>query len=246
MSVVDSTFERGILKLSIAGPRARNTLDPIKVGETRKALASVKQDPELRLVILASGVERVFSLGMNLEILDAKRDTRVWESFAGISEYAELLVDLATYPVPTVAVVDGIAAGGGVELACICDTVIGTDNASFTIAQLRKGLFPFITAAVLVPRISHARFLQWALSGQSFPAKRLHDLGLINQLCAPDALERTLSVYTDRLLGFDAATLRAGIAFLRTEAEAALVPRIRHAQSLFTLNCLERKRTESA
>ncbi len=243
---VSVTYERGILKLSIAGPRARNTLDHAKVAEARKALAGAKDKSDLRLLVLESGVERVFSLGMDLDLLDAHRDARVWDSFQGVSEYAGLLVDLATFPVPSLAVVDGIAAGGGVELACICDTAIGTSNASFAIAQLRKGLFPFITAAVLVPRISHSRFLTWALSGQSYPARRLFELGLLNQLCEPSELGRTVSVFTDRVLGFDPATLRAGIAFLRTEAEAVLAPRIRHALSLFTLNCLAQRKGDSA
>ena len=65
---------------------------------------------------------------------------------------------------------------------------------------------------------------------------------LINQLCAPEELERSVSLFADRVLGFHAATLRAGISSLRTEAEAEIRGRIRHALSLFTLNCIARKR----
>jgi enoyl-CoA hydratase/carnithine racemase len=178
---------------------------------------------------------------MNLDKLDADHDSGVWKSFAAITDFADLLIDLASLPVPSLAIVDGIAAGGGVELACVCDTIMGTTNASFSIAQLRKGIFPFITSAVLVPRIGQARFLHWALSGQTFAAKRLFDLGLVNQLCPPDELERAVAIFVDRVLGFDAATLRAGISALRAEGEPELRGRIRHALSLFTLNCLARR-----
>jgi len=230
-----------ILTFSINVPEARNALDLPTVAELRKALADVRDDPDLRLVVMQSGVAGVFSLGMNLEKLDEQRDLGVWESLSAIAGFADLLIDLATMPVPTVSVVDGIAAAGGVELACVCDILIGTNNAAFSIAQLRKGIFPFITSAVLVPRIGHGRFLHWALSGQSYPAKKLLDLGLIHQLCSPDECERSVSLFAERILGFEPATLRAGIAALRMEAEAEIRGRIRHALSLFTLNCLAKR-----
>ena len=231
-------IDRGVVRLSLEVPESRNALDLSTVAAFRKALAQAREDPGLRLIQIQSALPRVFSIGMDLEKLDAQPNAGAWESFDAVADYAELLIDLAVMPVPTLSVVDGIAAAGGVELACICDTVIATTNAAFSIAQLRKGIFPFITSAVVVPRIGQSRFLHWALSGQTFPAKKLLELGLINQLCSPDELERTLSVFTDRLLGFDPATLRAGVGALRAEAEAEIRGRIRRALSLFTLNCL--------
>jgi methylglutaconyl-CoA hydratase len=237
---IDSTFKDGVLTISLRETEARNALDLSTVIDFRSALAEARNDDGLRLVTVTSSLDRIFSLGMNLEKLDAEKGARVWDSFEAISDFAELLIDLATMPVPTLALVDGAAAGGGVELACICDVLIGTGNASFSIAQLRKGIFPFITSAVLVPRIGQARFLYWALSGQTFPAKRLFELGLINQLCTPEERERTVAVFVERVLSFDGQTLRAGIAGLRAEAEAEIRSRIRHALALFTLNCLAR------
>jgi enoyl-CoA hydratase/carnithine racemase len=231
------TRDRGVLRLSIDESEARNALDLTTVGALRKALAGARDDHDLRLVQIESAVARVFSLGMDLQKFEAAPDKGVWESYAAITDFSDLLIDLASMPVPTLAVVDGIAAGGGVELACICDTVIGTSNAAFSIAQLRKGIFPFLTSAVLVPRIGQSRFLHWALSGQTFPARKLLELGLINQLCTPEESRQTVSVFVDRVVGFDAMTLRAGIVALRAE-DAQMRGRIRHALSLFTLNCL--------
>jgi methylglutaconyl-CoA hydratase len=235
--------KNGVLTLSLDVPEDRNALDLATVSELRKALAKARDEKNLRLVVLESGVDRVFSLGMNLTKLDKAADEGVWNSFGLISSYADLLIELATLPVPSVAVVDGVAAGGGVELACVCDTVIGSTNASFSIAQLRKGIFPFITSAVIVPRIGQARFVHWALSGQTMRAKRLFELGLVNQVCAPGELGRCVSLFTDRVLGFDSDILRAGIGSLRTEAEPEIRGRIRHALSLFTLNCVARRGT---
>jgi enoyl-CoA hydratase/carnithine racemase len=240
MSIESRSIE-GVLTLRIRDRESNNALDLSTVADLRAVLAAARNDDSLRLITVVSGIDRVFSLGMNLEKLDEAPSVGVWESFAAISEYAELLIDLATMPVPTLAVVDGIAAAGGVELACVCDTVIGTSGASFSIAQLRKGVFPFLTSAVLVPRIGQSRFLHWALSGQSFPAKRLYELGLIHQLCKVDERARTVALFSERMLSFDAQTLRVGIAGLRAEAEGETRSRIRHALALFTLNCLALK-----
>jgi enoyl-CoA hydratase/carnithine racemase len=233
--------KNGVFTLSIDVPEDRNALDLETVADLRKALAKARDDKTLRLVVLESGVDRVFSLGMNLTKLDSAVDEGVWTSFGRVSSYADLLIDLATMPVTSIAVVNGVAAGGGVELACVCDTVIGSSQASFQIAQLRNGIFPFITSAVIVPRIGQARFIHWALSGQTLPAKRLFELGLVNQLCEPDDLDRTVSVFVERVLGFDSDILRAGIASLRTDAEPEIRGRIRHALSMFTLNCIARR-----
>ncbi len=235
---VGATMERGVLRLTIDVPESRNALDHATVAALRKALTSAREEPDLRLVQIESAIARVFSIGMDLEKLNTQPDAGVWESFAAITDYADLLIDLATMPVTTLAIVDGVAAAGGVELACICDTVIGTSNAAFSIAQLRKGIFPFITSAVLTPRIGQSRFLHWALSGQTFSARKLLELGLVNQLCAPEERERTTAIFVDRVLGFDPPTLKAGIVALRAEVETDVRARIRHALSLFTLNCL--------
>jgi enoyl-CoA hydratase/carnithine racemase len=235
---VDLAMDRGVLSLSINTPKSRNALDRATVVAMRRALADTRENPDLRLVKVESAVPQVFSIGMDLEKLHDQPEAGVWEGLAAITDYADLLIDLATMPVPTLAIVDGVAAAGGVELACICDTIVGTGNAAFSIAQLRKGIFPFITSAVLVPRIGQSLFLHWALSGQTFPAKRLLELGLINQLCAADERERTTSIFIDRVLGFDPLTLRAGVTALRGEAEAEIRGRIRRALSLFALNCI--------
>lgn len=233
---IERKFSDGVLRIAIRVEEARNALDLEAIADIRAALSGVRGNPDLRLVVLGSGLDRVFSLGMNLEKLKTAENAGVWASFEAIAGYVELLIDLSSMPVPTLAVVDGVAAGGGVELACVCDTIIGTSNASFSIAQLRKGIFPFISSAVLVPKIGHSRVTHWALSGQTYTARRLFDLGLVNQLCAPEECDRTVTLFAERIASFDLATLRAGIAALRTDSD--MHARIRRAHSLFTLNCL--------
>lgn len=232
------TFENGVMRIAIRVEDARNALNLSTVWAMRSALARARARADLRLVVLESALDRVFSLGMNLGELASSEDEGVWASVETVASYTELLIDIATMPVPTLAVVDGIAAGGGVELACVCDTLIGTENASFSIAQLRKGIFPFITAAVIAPKIGQSRFLHWALSGQTFPAKRLFDLGLINQLCSAAERDRTVEIFVERVLAFDPETLRAGMRVLRTDAQKEVCDRIRDAHAHFALNCL--------
>ena len=238
---VHVAIDAGVLKLSLNQPRSKNALDHAAVSEMREAISAARENPNLRLLVLSSALPRVFCLGMDLTLFAQARSAGAWQSLAGISDYADLLIDIVMLPVPSVALVDGVAAGGGVELALVCDTVIATPNTTFVAAQLRKGLFPFITSAVVAPRIGPSQFLHWALSGQSFPARRMLELGLVNQLVAADELERTLSVFADRVSNFDPAALHAGIASLRTEFGAQTAQRIRRALSHFTLNCIAQR-----
>lgn len=233
---IDTRFHDGIGRLSIRVEDARNALDLETIAALRAAIAQARANAALRIVILESAVDKVFSLGMNLAKLSEAEDLGAWASFEAISAYVELLVEIASLPVPTVAVVDGVAAAGGVELACVCDTVVGTTNASFSIAQLRKGIFPFITSAVVGPRIGSSRLLHWVLSGQSYGARRLYDLGLVNHICTPAERDREVRHFAERVASFDPHILRAGIAAVRAESDVAA--RIRRAHALFTINCI--------
>ena len=90
---IDSTFKDGVLTISLRETEARNALDLSTVIDFRSALAEARNDDGLRLVTVTSSLDRIFSLGMNLEKLDAEKGARVWDSFEAISDFAELLID---------------------------------------------------------------------------------------------------------------------------------------------------------
>lgn len=228
---------RGVIELSLERPEARNALDLDMVKELRLALGAVTR--EIRVVILRSRVPGVFSLGMDLAALQGgiAAGATAPEVHAAAAEYVGLLKDISALRAITVAEVDGVAVGGGVDLLAACDLVIATDRSAFSIAQLRKGIFPLTTSGVVVPRIGHREFLYWMLSGQNYSADKARRLGLVSQVVPHGDLAARIAALVERILSYDGEALRLGIEALRVGPGLPLAERLDHLGALLALNC---------
>ncbi|MCF8104818.1 MAG: enoyl-CoA hydratase/isomerase family protein [Desulfohalobiaceae bacterium] len=90
--------------------------------------------------------------------------------------------------VPSIAVVNGAALGGGCELAVYCDLVIASEKSKFGQPEIQVGVFPPI-AALIFPRImGRKKAMELLLSGDVIPAEEAKDLGLVNTVVAPEDL----------------------------------------------------------
>lgn len=236
---VETIRDGSILRVLLDMPESKNALGPEVVSAIRQALTVAAADRDVALVVIASKVPHLFSVGMDLRLLQvhARNQGLDWAARAPIEDYVDLLIALATAPVPVMAVVDGLAVGGGVDICGSCDLLIATEDAMFSIAQLARGVFPLTTSAVLVPRIGTAQFVHWALGGISLSARRLFALGLVTQLCGRSDLCRVQENFERRIVGFDRGTMRAGFATIRDGDRSDRVARLRIAAAQLALNC---------
>jgi enoyl-CoA hydratase len=224
------------LRLAMDDSARRNALGDAAVTALRDSLALADASNEIRCVLLESAVDGVFSVGMDLAALEGKRPANVWEGYFDLTAYTELLAAMLSFRKPLIAGVDGIAVGGGVDLIAACDLALATERSGFLISQLRKGVFPFTTTALLTRRLGRARVLHWALSGQVYPARKLLELGLVAEL-TPSLPRDELPPLVRRLLGYDAETLMAGWRACRFGEAEAIAARLREVASLLALNC---------
>lgn len=227
----------GVLEIAIERPEARNALDLDTVREMRLALAAATRDT--LVVVLRSAVPGVFSLGMDLAALQGgiAAGAGPHQVHAAAQEYVGLLKDISALRAISIAEVGGMAVGGGVDLLAACDLAIASDRAAFSIAQLRKGIFPLTTSGVVVPRIGHREFLYWMLSGQNYSADKARRLGLVSQVVPDGELAARVTGLVDRILSYDREALRLGIEALRVGPTLALAERLDHLGALLALNC---------
>jgi enoyl-CoA hydratase/carnithine racemase len=235
---VETTHRDGELRIVLQSDSTKNALEPGIVEKIRLALREARDCPDLAVVTIESSVKNVFSVGMDLQLLADKERRRInWHSMELIDAYVELLIEIARLPIPTLAIVDGLAVGGGVDIACSCDLLLATSESAFSIAQFRKGVFPWTTSAVLVPRIGVARFAQWALSGVTYGPKQLLGYGVVTQVCKRSELDRTRSNMSNRIRGFDRDTLIAGFTALHDLDGGDRATRLRSMGAKLALNC---------
>jgi enoyl-CoA hydratase/carnithine racemase len=227
----------GVVTIALERPEAKNALDLEMVRELRLALSAVTR--EVRAVVLRSAVPGVFSLGMDLAALQGgiAAGASSPEVHAAAAEYVGLLKDLAALRAISIAEVDGLAVGGGVDLLAACDLVIASERSAFSIAQLRKGIFPLTTSGVVVPRIGHREFLYWMLSGQNYSADKARRLGLVSQVVPHGDLGARVAGLVERILSYEPEAVHLGIEALRVGPSLPLAERLDHLGALLALNC---------
>ena len=175
------------------------TLDIIR--ELDSALSEVAEQTNLKAVVLAA-IGKAFCAGV--DVADHTPD-RVEPM---IREFGRLFTRLRTLPMPTIALVQGAALGGGCELAIACDQVIAAESAKFGQPEIKLGVFPPIAAALFPQLIGHQQTARLLLSGETINASEAVRLGLVTYLATDDNLQATLDRLLAQYRNMSAAALR--------------------------------------
>ncbi len=175
------------------------TLDVIR--EFDGILKEVVEQFNLKAVVIASN-GKAFCAGV--DVADHTPD-RVEPM---IREFGQLFARLRALPMPTIAVVQGAALGGGCELAIACDLVIATESARFGQPEIKLGVFPPIAAALFPQLIGHQQASRLIFSGETINAAEAVRLGLATYVVADNDLQATLDHLLAQYRNMSAAALR--------------------------------------
>jgi 2-(1,2-epoxy-1,2-dihydrophenyl)acetyl-CoA isomerase len=194
---VTYVVEDGVAWITLNRPQKRNAVS----GALRSALAeSVRQaerDAEVRVVVV-TGAGNAFCAGADVGELQG-REGAVDEIRA---EYERLLIGLRTMPKPTIAAVNGVAAGIGASVAMCCDLRYAVPEAYFKEAFVNIGLTVDGGASWLLPRIvGSGKALELFYTGDDFSAAEAERMGLVNHVVERDELEPTVRALAKRLAG---------------------------------------------
>ena len=200
--------------ITLDRPDALNALDGPTKEELLGALRDATEDPGVRAVAL-TGSGRAFCVGQDLrELEQAYREGRAPDLAAALEHhYAPICRLLAGMPKPTVAVVNGVAAGAGVSLALACDLRLASDAARWRLAFSGIALVPDAGSTWHLPRVvGLSRAMEMALLGDWVDAGQALSFGLANRVWPAEDFQREAAAAV--------ATLAAGptLAFGRTKA----------------------------
>lgn len=143
------------------------------------AFARLRDDDALRVGIVTGAGERFFSAGWDLkaaaegEAVDADHSPG---GFAGLTEFFDI-------GKPVIAAVNGLAVGGGFELALAADLVVAADHAEFALPEVRLGIVADSGGLLRVPaRVPRAVAMEWLLTGRRIPADEAARWGLVTRV----------------------------------------------------------------
>lgn len=184
---IQFSVEQGVARLTLNRPDKLNSFTGAMHAELRRALDVVQGDRSIRALVIA-GAGRAFCAGQDLADPDMQaRDGRM-PDIGNVVErnYAPLVLRLQNLRVPTIAAVNGIAAGAGASLALACDIVVAARSAAFLQAFSKIGLVPDTGSTWFLPqRVGMARAMGLAMLADKLPAEKAAEWGLIWQ-CVDD------------------------------------------------------------
>jgi len=172
----------GVARLTLNRPDKLNSFTGEMHAELRDALDAIQADPAVRVLVL-TGAGRAFCAGQDLADPDmARTSSGGMPDIGNVVEknYKPLVLRLQNLRVPTIAAVNGIAAGAGASVALACDLVVASKSASFLQAFSKIGLVPDTGGTWFLPqRVGMARAMGLALLADKLPAEKAADWGLI-------------------------------------------------------------------
>jgi acetyl-CoA C-acetyltransferase len=205
-----STVERRgrITVITINRPEVMNALHPMANEELSDAFDDFQADPEQWVAILTGAGDRAFSAGNDLRFTAESRargEVRATpaKGFAGLTSRWDLTK-------PVIAAVNGVAMGGGFEIALACDLVIASDSAVFALPEPRVGLAALAGGLLRLPRqIGLKPAMGMILTGRRVSAEEGLALGFVNEVVAPDKLIPTALHWAEQILECSPMSVRA-------------------------------------
>jgi enoyl-CoA hydratase/carnithine racemase len=183
-----------------------NALNAQVQEELRAAASEASERRDVHAVVVYGG-EKVFAAGADIkEMQDMSYTDMVDRSGALQSAFTSV----ARIPKPTVAAITGYALGGGMELALACDFRVCGDNAKLGQPEILLGIIPGAGGTQRLPRlIGTARAKDLVFSGRFVEAAEAHQIGLVDQVVAPDDVYEAACELVRRYVGGPAYALRA-------------------------------------
>ena len=180
---VGTVPEDGISVLVMNRPQVLNAMNTKMFQEMRVALSDLGHSDPLRVLILAGEGTRAFSTGGDLKERNFMSD-ETWRKQHQLIEEAFLAVK--DFPVPVIAAVEGHAHGGGFELALMADFIVASEAATFSLAEVRRGLLPGGGGVQnLVRAAGMRRAKQLLFTGDAFSGAEAAGWGIVNELAPP-------------------------------------------------------------
>jgi 2-(1,2-epoxy-1,2-dihydrophenyl)acetyl-CoA isomerase len=214
----------GVATLVLNRPEKLNAFADDMREEFTAALDTIAARPDVR-VLVVTGAGRAFCAGGDVAFMVGLKERRT--GFEGLAPLVgaggRAIARLVSLPFPTIACVNGPAAGGGCNLALACDLRIVSDRASFAESFVRIGLHSDWGGTFFLPRlVGSARALELCWLGDMIDAAEALRIGLVNRVVAHDRLAEETRVLATRLAAAPQTSVRAAKRNLRASSYRTL------------------------
>ena len=182
-SLISETLDEGVLTLTL-GAAPAHPLSLAMIGELDASLTRAVDDDSVRVIII-HGPGKIFCAGHDLkEIAQHRSDDDGGRAYLTrlFHDCGKVMRALTQSPKPTIAMVEGIATAGGLQLVAACDLAFASDAASFCLPGINDAVFCTTPAVAVARNLPRKLVMEMALSGEVYGAAWARESGLINRV----------------------------------------------------------------
>lgn len=209
----ESRGDHRIAFVTIDNRTKLNVLSSRVMDEFVAAMAALSTDDALRAVVLTGAGDRAFIGGADIDEMGAIASPEAARAF--ISKVHACCAAVREAPMPVIAVIQGWCLGAGLELAAACDLRLADGSARFGMPEVKLGIPSVVEAALLPGLIGWGRTRDLLMFGEAIDARRASEIGLVEELVDPGALEGALEARLEALLTSKPRAVRLQKALIR-------------------------------
>lgn len=222
--------EAHVATVTINRPDKRNALSSTVRAELIHALDRLGDDDDVRVVVFTGAGDKAFIAGADIAEFAGRTPLEQRRAMSGRIVFQEI----ATFPKPTVAMVNGFALGGGCELALACDLRVAARSARLGQPEIRLGLLPGGGGTQRLPRlVGFGQAMRLVLTGELIDAEEAGRIGLVDRVVDDAELREATLAMARTIAGYSPIALRLAKEAIRSAMETPLAAGLAHERDLF-------------
>lgn len=187
-----------VARITLTNPEKHNAFDDMLIAQLTQCFEKLGDDSDVRVILLeANG--KSFSAGADLNWMRRMANYSHDENLQDAKALAKLMQVIATNKKPVVAKVQGAAIGGGLGLVACCDIAIASDQAIFSLSEVKLGLTPATISPYVIAAIGQRAARRYFVTAEKFSATTAHQLGLVHDVVTADQLDEKVESLIDSI-----------------------------------------------
>jgi len=198
----------GVVTVTLDSPTSRNALSDEMLDALINALERAQADDTVRVVVLTSSHERIFSAGGDLKAFAGDRTTI--DKYEGLTRFPRLYSLIAALGKPVICAANGDVLAGAFGLALACDLVIAKEGVLFGCPEINVGVFPFMISALIYRNVDRMKANELMMLGEPIDASEALRLNIVNAVVSAEKYEQEVAVWARKLAAKSPLLMRLG------------------------------------
>jgi len=219
----------GVATITLDDPETRNALSDELLGELLAALRAAREADAVRVVVLTSSHEKVFSAGANLAGFGS--DAATAEKYYGIDSFIDVFKAIGELGKPSLVAANGHVLAGSLGIALACDLIVAKDTAGFGTPEINVGLFPFMIMALIYRNVGRKKTNEMLLLGERLTAEQAREAGIVNRVVPAAEFDAAVADWAQKLAAKSPLVMRLGKDAMWRQMDMPLVDALDYLRS---------------